>query len=255
MDRARAVSPRLCTSASTGSAARPTDTAPMPRIRTATGWRSPASRWRWPQIGGGILVQRADKAHRHRPISITPAAPINSGQCGERKVKRGAPRIRYRPARPAGEPDRLDGVANESAPQQRADAIGADRQHDPCQRGDGGHAVQQRVDVPLMGAQARGADAGHQQQCRDRRERHQQIACHGAHLRRQPATQPIQRIRPGQPVSSASAIPAASTQPCSSRMKSSRSARSARRRRTSTGISTTDSTPTMVTGSRSPWSW
>ncbi|MNR16779.1 hypothetical protein D3C85_1334050 [compost metagenome] len=51
-------------------------------------------------------------------------------------------------------------------------------------------------------------------------------------------------------VAMASAIPAAATQPCSSLMNWSRSVSSARRRRTSTGIKTTDSTPTMVTGSQ-----
>ncbi|CFE03306.1 Uncharacterised protein [Bordetella pertussis] len=51
-------------------------------------------------------------------------------------------------------------------------------------------------------------------------------------------------------VSSARVRPAASDQPCSSRTNRSRSCPPARRSRTSTGISTTDSAPTMVTGSQ-----
>ncbi|MDT4836666.1 hypothetical protein FQZ97_703740 [compost metagenome] len=53
--------------------------------------------------------------------------------------------------------------------------------------------------MPLLRAQARGADAGDEQQGGHGRERHEQLAGHAAHAFRQAFAQHAEHLRPGEP--------------------------------------------------------
>ncbi len=137
-----------------------------------------------PQLGRRILIERPHHAHGNLPHQhnargshqLRPVRRLKTQSRSDTDVIC----ARCQPQQPC----RLDHVANQRPPKQRAHIGRRCRQHDPNQDKQRRNAVEQRIDMPLVCPQPGRADTGHQSQQGHRRKRQHKLLTHCPGIRR-----------------------------------------------------------------------